>query len=198
VTGGRAVLHHHELTYCLTAPAEGAFHGLSVIGVYDWASSAIRAALEALGVTLDPSPPMKKKRKPREPSEALPCFAVPTGHEITAGGKKLVGSAQKWSRRGFLQHGSILLRIDCRLWQRTTGLGKEDHLQAVGLDTLVGKEIALNDLTEAMGKQFGILFGEPGASSCLSHEELQVAKTLAQEKYSSDSWNVSRLEGDGL
>lgn len=198
VSGGRAVLHHHELTYCLTASAEGSFRGLSVRGIYDWVSSAIRAALEAMAVTVDPPERSGTRRKPREPSQVLPCFAVPTGHEITAGGKKLVGSAQKWSRRGFLQHGSILLTIDSRLWRRATGLGREDQLQAVGLDTLAGKKIALGDLVEAIQEQFGQIFGETGRPSSLSHEEEETAKALAREKYASDSWNVSRQIGDTL
>ena len=44
------------------------------------------------------------------------CFDVASAYEITAGGKKLVGSAQ--ARRGgaILQHGSILLDIDWDAW----------------------------------------------------------------------------------
>ncbi len=133
---------------------------------------------------------------PPEPSQALPCFAVPTGHEITAGGRKLVGSAQKWSRGGFLQHGSILLSLDSQLWRLATGLDPGTDLGAVGLEALAGKKIQAEDLVEALGAQFRARFGEAALPGVLSQEEAELAQALARKKYASASWNVGRQPPD--
>jgi lipoate-protein ligase A len=42
------------------------------------------------------------------------CFAAVSSHEITVGGRKLVGSAQRRFGRAILQHGSIPLAADRR------------------------------------------------------------------------------------
>lgn len=192
------MLHHHELTYCMTSPAVGLFRGLSVREIYARVTGAIRAALESMSISLDPPAETEAMRNRCEPPQALPCFAVPTGHEITAGGKKLVGSAQKWSRSGFLQHGSILLALDSQLWRQATGLSPATELGAIGLDTLAGKESTRDDLVQALDGEFRKLFGEPGTSSSLSPEEAEMADILAEKKYTSASWNVRRETRDAL
>lgn len=198
ISGGRAVLHQHELTYCLCSPAVGLFRGLSVRGIYAKVTGVIRAALESMTIPVDPPAEKQGNRNRLEPPQALPCFVVPTGHEITAGGKKLVGSAQKWSRGGFLQHGSILLALDPRLWRQTTRLSPATELGAVSLETLAGKEIAKDDLIQALDGAFREFFGEPSTSSSLSPEEKEMAHLLAEKKYRSTSWNVGREARDRL
>jgi lipoate-protein ligase A len=103
-TGGRAVLHHRELTYAVVAPARslggaraayrsinrGLARGISDLGV--------RAEVASSGVVLPP--------------DAGPCFAAPAPGEVVAGGRKLVGSAQVRIGGALLQHGSILIHDD--------------------------------------------------------------------------------------
>jgi lipoate-protein ligase A len=149
-------------------------------------------------ITVDPPAEAEGKRNRCEPPQALPCFVVPTGHEITAGGKKLVGSAQKWSRGGFLQHGSILLALDSRLWRQTTRLSPATELGAVSLEALAGKEMVKDDLIQALDGAFREFFGEPATSSSLTPKEEEMAHLLAEKKYSSTSWNVEREARDTL
>ncbi|HUL50505.1 MAG TPA: hypothetical protein VLT79_10870 [Gemmatimonadales bacterium] len=104
-TGGRAVWHAHELTYAVAAPL--AVFG-SLADAYCAIHTRLASALRALGVpaTLAPA----SRRTPR-PDTRGSCFAAAVGGEVTAGGQKLVGSAQLREGTAFLQHGSVLLDI---------------------------------------------------------------------------------------
>lgn len=105
-TGGAAVLHSEELTYAVVvrSPQRGLGHW-----VQEWVSKAICAGLCELGVnaTVD---------ERGELLGALPnrvsCFVRTSKWEVTAGGKKIVGSAQRVFEQTVLQHGSILLGDD--------------------------------------------------------------------------------------
>ena len=185
ITGGRALLHQHELTYSVTAPP---FVG-SVRATYRAVTGAIRSALERLRVPLDPPRQPETIRAPRH----LPCLAVPTGHEITATGNKLVASAMRFRRRGFLQHGSILWAVDHALWKKVTRLGEHDAMPAVGLSDLDGPAFGEDDLVESLSSAFEELLGEAPTPGSLSAVEVARASELA-EKYRSSGWTIHRLE----
>ena len=130
-TGGRALLHlPDELTYAFAAPP-GFERG--VRNAYLRVMGCIRTALAAF-VPLDPAPTGPLPREPRAPR--LPCHAVSTGHEITAGGRKLVAGAQRWRRGAFLQHGSIPWTVNRGLTNSLAGLPADSPVQAVGLAEL--------------------------------------------------------------
>ncbi|MBN1398584.1 MAG: lipoate--protein ligase family protein [Bacteroidetes bacterium] len=108
-TGGRAVLHSEELTYCVIMHS----CGKNIHEVYDDISRALVAGLSKLGVTA-----AIEKSQPDFPSlyktsSAAACFSSTGRYEIKCSGKKLVGSAQRRYAAGngeeiVLQHGSIL------------------------------------------------------------------------------------------
>lgn len=103
-TGGRAVLHHRELTYAVVVP-ERAYGGPR--RVYDAVNQALVRGLRLLGadVTLAGAGPALRP-------DAGPCFDVPAAGEVMAAGGKLVGSAQARMSGALLQHGSILIGDD--------------------------------------------------------------------------------------
>lgn len=104
-TGGRALLHHREVTYSLTAPANA---GEPLGVMYRRMNALLLEALAALGVAGILARPASRT----PPPTAMPCFAEPSGGEIVVDGRKLVGSAQ-WRDDGvLLQHGSILVEND--------------------------------------------------------------------------------------
>src|SRR3990172_2959164 len=78
-TGGRALLHQHELTYAVAAPADGVFRGLGVRAVYGAVNEAIRRALREVGIPLDALAPDGSRE--REPGLHVPCLALPRAHE---------------------------------------------------------------------------------------------------------------------
>ena len=104
-TGGRALLHHREITYSVTAPVRG---DETVAGVYARINALLAHALAALGVTTHAAAPAGRS----SPPTGLPCFAEPAAGELTHQGRKLVGSAQWRDDGALLQHGSILVDDD--------------------------------------------------------------------------------------
>jgi lipoyl(octanoyl) transferase len=102
-TGGAAVLHSEELTYAVVIPhASDAVHSNLV---QEFVGKAIASGLQAVGVNAT-------IEERGEPLAALPnrtsCFVRTSKWEVSVGGKKLVGSAQRKLQHAILQHGSIL------------------------------------------------------------------------------------------
>jgi lipoate-protein ligase A len=103
-TGGRAVLHDLEATYSVTAPISDAG---ALRESYQRINRLLIGALRTLGVRAEVA---AEKRAPKP--DLTPCFELPSRGELTAGGRKLAGSAQ-WREDGaLLQHGSILVDGD--------------------------------------------------------------------------------------
>jgi lipoate-protein ligase A len=182
-TGGRALLHRHELTYSVASPMEGVFRGLGVRALYDSVSAAIRRALAGLGIALDPAE--LEAGPSREPALHVPCLALPGRHELASGGRKIVASAQRRGRRSFLQHGSILRSVDTDLWARVQGTGRPSiPLEAVGIDELTAKPVPAELLVASVLAAFEELFEAKGEPSGLSRPELARVADL-RSKYRS-------------
>jgi lipoate-protein ligase A len=104
-TGGRAILHDHEVTYSVTAPVMDA---APLRETYARINHILLDGLSRLGVDVELAPPGGRAPAP----SVRPCFETPGEGELVARGSKLVGSAQ-WREAGaLLQHGSILVEDD--------------------------------------------------------------------------------------
>jgi lipoyl(octanoyl) transferase len=104
-TGGRAILHHREITYSVTAPAAAAGTERES---YARINRILVGALKKLGVDARVAPRRERARLP----DATPCFELPAEGELTFEGRKLAGSAQWRSDGALLQHGSVLVGDD--------------------------------------------------------------------------------------
>lgn len=104
-TGGRAILHHREVTYSVTGPTSGAG---DLRASYLRINRLLVAALEAIGVCATPAAPARRASAPG----IAPCFDEPSAGELTVDGRKLAGSAQWRVDGALLQHGSILVQDD--------------------------------------------------------------------------------------
>jgi len=106
-TGGAAVLHSEELTYCLILPPDHPFQ--SDRSALQHTGQALTQGLCALGIAAELVPR-------GHPSENLPdrtsCFVRTSRWEVCVQGKKIVGSAQRLLNGALLQHGSILCGPD--------------------------------------------------------------------------------------
>ena len=115
-SGGRAVLHGCDLTYCLAAPEDALPAGLR--GSYALVCAALVCALREIGVAAQSS-----GGDLRAPGGAeFDCFARPASDEICVGGRKLAGSAQRRAAGAVVQHGSLRLRPDAAPAARAAGL----------------------------------------------------------------------------
>lgn len=106
LTGGRALLHHHELTYAISGPAAD---GDSLRGAYARVGELLAAALRHLGIAAETA---TRRSAPPAPSDNAVCFASPAPGELIVDGRKLVASAQSREGGAYLQHGSILIEND--------------------------------------------------------------------------------------
>lgn len=141
-TGGRALLHHREITYCATVPLD---HAEGARQAYDFINRVLVAALRALGVEATlAAGTMALPPGPR------PCFDLPSENEIVVGPRKLVGSAQ-WRRdAALLQHGSILVHDDQPLIARLLSSPGDAHPIAATLADALGREPAPQEVAEAL------------------------------------------------
>ncbi len=104
-TGGRAILHTDELTYAVAAPAEEPRMAGGVMDAYLRLSNALLTGLQALGLAAEKAAGDVRAG----PDVSAACFEVPSAYEITAAGRKLMGSAQSRRQGYVLQHGSLPL-----------------------------------------------------------------------------------------
>lgn len=130
-TGGRALLHHREVTYSITAP-------VARLGEmresYDRVNRLLMAGLRALGLPVQ----VAAGAQPTPSPDTAPCFDRPGAGEIVAGGRKLVGSAQLREDGAMLQHGSILVADDQPLAAELLIDSREQPPPAATLTELLG------------------------------------------------------------
>ncbi len=117
-TGGRAILHHREITYSVSGPSvvNGAADG-GLRESYARINRLLLEGLRALGAEAQvvEAPATRADRHAMSASDApglLPCFHHPSVGELVLGERKLVGSAQWRCEGALLQHGSILVDDD--------------------------------------------------------------------------------------
>jgi len=103
-TGGRAILHWGEITYCFIYPVLSESGKQMLKEVYAKVHRGLAAALQQSGAAVGFASPGRKS----QPHNPL-CFASAAGTELELDGKKVVGSAQRLMDIAILQHGSILL-----------------------------------------------------------------------------------------
>ena len=116
VSGGGTVVHAGDLTYAISASACSGALPADLGGSYAWIRDALLDGLLRAGLRADRSP-----GRPGAELEDL-CFASSTGYELELEGRKLVGSAQRRTAWGLLQHGSIRLSDDAWVYRDVLGL----------------------------------------------------------------------------
>lgn len=139
-TGGRAILHAQELTYAVVGDAPSARFGDDLHAVYSAINGALTEFLRRLGLSPDIS-----QGESLAAARGAVCFQTAGRHEVTVGGRKLVGSAQRRHPDRFLQHGSIL-----------TGPAHVDLLDCLrGEDRSPARRAALLAATTNLGELLG-------------------------------------------
>lgn len=117
LTGGGAILHHHELTYSCVIPRTHPLRD-EPLHVYDVMHQAISSTLADCGATTGfrADFPLSEPAATDRSAEPFLCFHRSDPRDLAACGTvtghhpKITGSAQRRRRGTILQHGSILLR----------------------------------------------------------------------------------------
>lgn len=191
-TGGTAVLHEHERTYAVVGRLRREPFPSGVLDTHRRISMALVAALARLGVRATTADPFASPATRRRP---VACFARAGAHEITVGGRKLLGSAQLRRRRAFLQHGSLLLRADPARLARALGLSSIEA-SFTDLGTVVGRVVSDDEIDAALVSGFEAVFGATFRPSRLDEAEAARAAQLRCWKYDSACWTLDGRVGE--
>lgn len=172
-TGGGAILHHNELTYCLAVPTGAPWQTKE-----SWVCrfhQTIAAGLQEFGVEARSVACGEEKK-----TDPFLCFHHHTAGDLIIDGSKVVGSAQRKMRGALMQHGSILLAQS----PLTPSLP--------GIVELSGRKIATDELQSATTRQFASRLGWILEREPFDDSEKDSIESIAAEKYASSAWNQKR------
>lgn len=181
ITGGRAVLHDAEVTYSVIAANDTPLFSGGILETYSVISRCIIAALKRAGVDADI---YRGTQQGLHKNDA--CFLAPSRYEVLAGGRKLVGSSQRRFKRAFLQHGSILFRIDPEANARVFGRAAVDRMASVSSFSDISEE----EFSGILAQEFSAGFGAGLDESGLSPVEERIRREILSSRYSNDEWNL--------
>ena len=109
-TGGGIVFHGDEVTYSIVIPASDPVFDESSIAIYEKIHRALADVLNGVGERavvaggVDPGGIALSKHAA---ASGCNCFANPVRADVMMNGRKIAGAAQRRTRRGLLQQGSI-------------------------------------------------------------------------------------------
>lgn len=194
LTGGRAILHTDELTYSVALPLSHLLVAGTIVDSYRRLSTALLGALHSLGLDAHAD-----RRLAGASAVGPVCFEVPSDYEITANGKKLIGSAQVRRHGGALQHGSLPLYGDesriCDALafadEPARQRARERVLQrATTLSEALGRTVTWEQAAQAVRESFAATFSLALTPDQLTPGELHRAGVLCDERYATDAWNL--------
>jgi lipoyl(octanoyl) transferase len=201
-TGGRGVLHEHELTYSVIVSEEHPEMPKTVTEAYRVISEGILKGFHQLGLEAYFAVPKTDEERSalKDPRSAV-CFDAPSWYELVVEGRKVAGSAQTRQKGVILQHGAILLDLDEdklfslfkypneRVKERMKSAFKN---KAVAINEISPRKITLEEAKEAFYKGFAEGLNIELESYQLTEEELDYVNKIAKERYESDEWNFKR------
>jgi lipoate-protein ligase A len=184
-TGGRALLHHREVTYSVTSPLE---HGDSLRESYERINRILLTGLRQLGVRVS----VADSKTPAAPPTDIPCFATPARGELVSDGRKLVGSAQWRDDRALLQHGSILIEDDQSLIPLfSIGLDNREPVPVPA--TLTGALGRAPDVAEVSNALFdGVRALEDADAVTLDESEVRSLMLAELPRFENELWTWRR------
>ena len=183
-TGGRALLHHREFTYSVTAPAprEG-----SIRESYHWINRLLIDGLRRLGIGAELATGEKRARVP----DATPCFEVPSTGELVVEGRKLVGSAQWRDAGALLQHGSILIDDDQRFASSLLRAGTAAPPPPATLRSVLGRVPDAMEMMDALAASLRSR-ADGEVAGLVFDEALAAAAAGRRRRYAEDEWTWRR------
>lgn len=201
-TGGRGVLHEHELTYSVIVTEDYPDMPKTVTEAYRVISEGILKGfhhLELEAYFAVPQTPAERDSL-KNPRSAV-CFDAPSWYELVVEGRKVAGSAQTRQKGVILQHGSILLDLDedklFSLFKYTNERVKERMQKAfknkaVAINEISARKITIDEAKKAFHVGFQEGLNIDLVPYTLSTEQLQYVEQLALNKYDTDEWNFKR------
>ncbi len=185
-TGGSAIYHdgpERELTYSVVASNDDLGVAADLLETYRWIAVALLRGLRALGAPAE----IVAVPDSEGPAPAF-CFARTGRYEIEIGGKKVVGSAQRWRRRCFLQHGSVLLGVDEPRLRAVFPTTRDPLATMTTLEAALGQRPKFDDVAAALTTAFEEEHGLTLRPGGLTPEETARVEALVKDKYAAEAW----------
>lgn len=201
-TGGRGVLHEHELTYSVIVTEEHPEMPKTVTEAYRVISEGVLRGFRNLGLEAYFAVPRtdEEKNALKSPRSAV-CFDAPSWYELVVEGRKVAGSAQTRQKGVILQHGAILLDLDedklFSLFKYPNERVKERmqkafRTKAVAIKEISGRTVGMDEAMKAFKAGFEEGLNIELEPYTLTVEEMDYVLNLAKTKYESDEWNFKR------
>ena len=184
-TGGRAILHHREVTYSVTAPLEDE----SLRATYGRINGILVDGLSRLGIPATIAAPAGRAPVPG----TRPCFELPSEGEVIAGGKKLVGSAQWRDENALLQHGSILVEDDQSLLPSLAVAGhanSNEVMEPATLREILGRSPDPREVAESMFE--AVRSVDDSEVTRIDEEEIREEALRHVPHFTDESWTWRR------
>lgn len=171
ITGGGAIIHQQEVTYCLIA-RRGRELPWRMQQAFALLHQQIAARLRAHGVDCNLNQTQLGDKRYQQDSR---CFASPAVSDIMSGGSKMLGSAARQHGEHLLVHGS--LKMDTNDWDA-------DTIAGCGLDADSVRELLIAAISRALGLE--------ATAGELSSREEQLIEDYHQARYSDQRWLKER------
>ena len=178
----------------VAVPASDPIVAGGIVDSYRRLSRALVRGLHLLGVTPEAD---KRAENPRGTGRPV-CFEVPSHYEITANGKKLIGSAQVRKFGAVLQHGTLPLHGDIsricdalrfRDETQREAVRRRVRQRATTLEEVLGYSLPWTEAVEVMTRGFEETFGlQFLQEAALTEQEQKRASQLHDEQYAAESW----------
>lgn len=201
-TGGRGVLHEHELTYSVIVTESYPGMPATVTEAYRVISEGLLLGFQNLGLDAYFSVPHTDEQKDnlKKPKSAV-CFDAPSWYELVVEGKKVAGSAQTRQKGVILQHGAILLDLDEDKLIQTFKFASEEirdkvrkgiSQKAVSINKIISKPVNIEECKAAFRKGFADALEIELVEYELTPEQLSYIKELETTRYANDDWNYKK------
>ena len=198
-SGGGALLHAEELTYCLLLPPQHPLQQGDILASYARLRRGLVAALARLGVVVDEA--LAATTGGRRHFEAI-CYLQPAAQEVSVAGRKLIGSAQLRRRGVLLQHGSLPLGAD--ITAIAAGLVYDSEAEraaaerelrrgACSLGEILGAACpSWGEAARALAAGFAAAFGIRWEERSFSAAETARAREWEKTRYGTTAWTERR------
>ncbi len=175
-TGGGAIVHDHELTYCFSV-ATSTHIGSVLSAYYDAFHGTLIDQLATWGVHAE----LCNSAAHGSPATApFLCFRRRTDGDVLLSGSKIAGSAQRRRQGALLQHGSILLKRS------------NASPELAGIDELGGVCIDLQRLAEEWAIRISERLEITLMDGNVTNEEVKLANQICQDKFANSRWTCRR------
>jgi len=173
ITGGGAIWHEHEVTYCLVGRLGSDGLPTRARDLYPLLHGAVATALAARGATLArQTETVGDRRYAAEPR----CFASPAADDLVLGAGKVLGSAARARGERVLLHGS--LKLASNPWDGEAVVG-------CGLDAESAGAALVDGIAAGLG-----LAPVPGE---LTAEERAGMAAIRAQRYGTSDWVERRV-----